>query len=185
RCVGDDKGGLGALSFDQRVDGDGRAVDQLGDGGWLEPALADAVDDALFQLRRGSQALRLDEALGGIVEPDQIGEGTSDIDGDDDHAWPLYLTVLSSVRPRRSRPWIPACAGNDRSLVAGRAVAGINPGFRIRSSGFTSTRDEICVVRDCRIAPAIGRRQKIRDSRGKGKHFRERKECGRGWRLRW
>src|SRR5262249_112420 len=103
RCVGDDKGGLGAVSFDQLVDGDGRAVDQLGDGGWLEPALADAVDDALFQLRRGGQTLRLDEALGGIVEADQIGEGASDIDGDDDHAWRLQpLGALSKAVARMS-----------------------------------------------------------------------------------
>ncbi len=33
RAAGDDQAGLGAGSLDQRVDGDGRAVDQLVDGG--------------------------------------------------------------------------------------------------------------------------------------------------------
>jgi hypothetical protein len=44
-------------------------------------------------------------------------------------------------------------------------------------------------VRDCRIAPTIGRRQKISDTSTKGKDPRtngeETKECGRGLRLRW
>ncbi len=102
RSAGDDEPGLGALSFDQRVDGDGRAVDQFVDDGGFQPALADAVDDALFQLRRRGEALRLNEALGGIVEADQIGEGASDIDGDDDHACLYSLTIFSSARPRGS-----------------------------------------------------------------------------------
>ena len=51
-----------------------------------EPALADAVDDALHELRRRGEALGLDETPGRVVESDQVGEGASDIDCDDDHA---------------------------------------------------------------------------------------------------
>src|SRR5207253_1711008 len=53
RAAGDNEAGLGAFSLDQRVDGDGRAVDQLVDGRSGKSALADAVDDALPGLRRG------------------------------------------------------------------------------------------------------------------------------------
>ena len=86
RAAGDDEPGLGALALDQRVDGDGRTVDQLIDRGGFEAALADAIDDALHELRRRREALGLDEAPGLVVEPDQIGERSPDVDGDDDHA---------------------------------------------------------------------------------------------------
>ena len=45
-----DQAGLGALALDQRVDGGGRAVDQLVDRAGVDAALAEAVDDALRQL---------------------------------------------------------------------------------------------------------------------------------------
>ena len=94
RAAGDDQPGLGALALDQRVDGDGRAVDQLVDGGRRKAALPDAVDDALHQVRRRRQALGLHEAPDGVIEPDQIGEGPSDIDCDDDHATQLLSTPV-------------------------------------------------------------------------------------------
>ena len=81
----DDQAGLGALALDQRVDGDGRAVDQLVDGGGLDAALAQAVDDALHELRRRGEALGLHERLRRLVEADEVGEGSADIDGDDKH----------------------------------------------------------------------------------------------------
>ena len=93
RAAGDDEAGLGALSFDQRIDGDGRAVDQLVDGGGGKGALADAVDDPLPELRRGGEALGLHEATIGVVEADEIGEGASDIDGDNEHARRLQRTA--------------------------------------------------------------------------------------------
>ncbi len=108
-AAGDDQAGLGALAFDQRVDGDGRAVDQLVDGGGGEAALADAVDDALHQLGRRGQALGLDEPAGGIIEPDQVGEGASDIDGDDDHAIELPPRFLAS--------W-PGCAKRNPGILS-------------------------------------------------------------------
>ena len=122
RAAGDHEAGLGAFSLDQRVDGDGRAVDQLVDGGGGKSALADAVDDALPELRRGGEALGLHEATVGVVEPDQIGEGASDIDGDDKHAWRLQPTASQDLRRARD------------------------------------TQRIFNVVRDCRIAPAVGRR---------------------------
>src|SRR5262249_28814195 len=85
--------GARALALDQGVDGDGRAVDQLVDGGDLDAALGDAVDDALHQVRRRAQALGLGEAAGPIVEADQVGERPADVDHDDENA----------VRPRTRR----------------------------------------------------------------------------------
>ena len=61
RTLGDDQRRLRALALDQRVDGDGRAVDQFIDGVGRKPALADAVEDALRQLVRRGEALGLDE----------------------------------------------------------------------------------------------------------------------------
>jgi hypothetical protein len=41
------------------------------------------------------------------------------------------------------------------------------------------------IVRDCRIAPTIGRQRKISDTPQKGKDLKETGECGHGWRLWW
>ena len=87
RTAGDDQAGAGALALDQRVDGDGRAMDQLIDGASVEPALADAVDDAARELGRGGETLGLDEPILLGVEADQIGKRASNVDGNDDHAW--------------------------------------------------------------------------------------------------
>jgi hypothetical protein len=86
RAAGDDQPGLGTLAFDQRIDGDGRAVDQLVDRGGDQPALADAVDDALLELRGSGEALGLHELPARLVEPDQIGKGAADIDRNNNHA---------------------------------------------------------------------------------------------------
>ena len=86
RAAGDDEPGLGALALDQRIDGDGRAVDQLVDRGDVDAALADAVDDPLYQVGGRGEALRLHESAERIVESDQIGERAADVDRDEDHA---------------------------------------------------------------------------------------------------
>src|SRR5262249_32022984 len=148
RAAGDDKPGSCPRPFDQRVDGNGRAMDQLVDYSGGESALADAIDDALLQLCRRGEALCLNEAPGGVVKSDQVGEGSSNVDGDDDHA-------DSPLVRHESGP----------GHAAARAIRG----------GWN-------VVLDCR-APDIGRRQKISDSRAKGKDFRESAECGRCLRL--
>ena len=85
-AAGDDQAGLGALALDQRVDGDGRAVDQLVDRGRFDAALVQAVDDALHELGGRGQALGLHECAGLGIEAEQVGEGSSDVDGDDKHA---------------------------------------------------------------------------------------------------
>src|SRR5262249_34847387 len=82
----DDQVGLRALALDQCVDRRGRAVDQLVDRAGLKPALADAVDDALHEVVRRGQALRLQEAAGPVVEADQVGERPPDVDRRYDHA---------------------------------------------------------------------------------------------------
>ena len=95
RAAGDDEAGLGSLSLDQRVDGDGRAMDQLVDGRGGESAPADAIDDALHQVSRRGEALRLHEAACCIFQPDQISEGASDIDRNNNHAIQLRSTSCS------------------------------------------------------------------------------------------
>jgi hypothetical protein len=85
-AAGDDQAGCGALALDQRIDGDGRAVDELVDRLGLEAALAQAIDDALNQVGRGGQALGLHEGAGRLVEPDEIRECSADVDGNDQHA---------------------------------------------------------------------------------------------------
>src|SRR6187549_2289520 len=86
--------GFRALTLDQGVDGGGRAVDQFVDPAGVETALPQAVDHALRELRRRGQALRLDEGLRLVVEPDQIGEGAADINRNKDHANAPTLTAL-------------------------------------------------------------------------------------------
>src|SRR6185369_168383 len=100
RAARDHEPGLGAFALDQRIDGDGRAVDQLVDGGGLEAALVDAIDDALHQLGWRGEALGLDEALRLVVEADQIRERPSDIDCDDDHASKTPGLRLDATLPR-------------------------------------------------------------------------------------
>ncbi len=85
-AAGDDQPGLRALALDQRVDGDGRAVDQLVDRGRFDAALAQAVDDALHQLGGRGETLGLHECAGLGIKAEQVGEGPPDIDGDDKHA---------------------------------------------------------------------------------------------------
>src|SRR5262249_37896508 len=147
RAAGDDKPGSCPRSFDQRVDGNGRAMDQLVDYSSGESALADAIDDPLLPLCWRGEALCLNEAAGGVVKSDQVGESSSNVDSDDDHA--------DSPLVRHE---------SDPEHAAARAIRG----------GWN-------VVRDCRIAPDIGRRQKISDSRAKGKDFRESAESGCGF----
>src|SRR5580693_442551 len=84
-AAGDDQSGLGAFALDQRVDGDGRAVDQLVDRGSRQAALADAVENALRELMRRRQALGLDEFARLVVEADKVGKGAADVDGNSDH----------------------------------------------------------------------------------------------------
>src|SRR5262245_9919497 len=86
RAAGDDEARLRALAFDQRVDGDGPAGTGLVDRRGGKPALADAVDDTLAELRGRGEARGLDEPPGRLVEPDKIGEGASNIDGNNNHA---------------------------------------------------------------------------------------------------
>ena len=84
-AAGNDQSGLGALALDQRIDGNGRAVDQFLDRGGREPAFADAIEDALRQFMRRRQAFGLDELFRLVVEADEVGKRAADIDGNSDH----------------------------------------------------------------------------------------------------
>src|SRR6185436_6052895 len=81
----DQQAGLRALALDQRVDGGGRAVDELVDRLGLEAALLDAVDDALDQAVRRGQALRIAELAGLVVEGHEVGKRAADIDCNYEH----------------------------------------------------------------------------------------------------
>ena len=103
-AAGDDQAGLRALALDQRIDRDGRAMDQLVHGRGGKPTLVDAVDDSLRELRGRGEALGLHESLGGIIEADEIGEGAPDIDRNHNHAgtspWPSYTRMCRQRNPR-------------------------------------------------------------------------------------
>ena len=85
RAGGDDQPCPGALALDQRVDGNGRAVDQFLDGSGLQSAFADAIEHTLAEFGRCGQALCFDEFARLVVEADEVGEGPADVDRDDDH----------------------------------------------------------------------------------------------------
>ncbi len=78
----------GALALDQRVDGDGRAVDQRGDAGRRKVCFADAIDDAVHGIARRRGCLGVMDAAGRIVESDEIGKSTADIDCHEDQGPP-------------------------------------------------------------------------------------------------
>ena len=74
--------GLGTGALEQRVDGDGRAVQKQmgyveGDAGALDRRL-DALDQRVMRRQR----LAEEEPSGAFVEGGEIGEGAADIDGD-------------------------------------------------------------------------------------------------------
>jgi len=78
-------------------------VNELIDGGGFEPALAQAIDDALDQVSRRGQALGLHEGALGLVESDEIRERSPDIDRNDEHADPPGgpVEVYAVVSPSR------------------------------------------------------------------------------------
>ena len=86
RAARDDQACACALALDQRVDRGGGPVDQLGNLADGDPALVQAVNDALHQIARRRQAFSLQEALRLRIEADQIREGAADVDCYDDHA---------------------------------------------------------------------------------------------------
>src|SRR5712671_2086584 len=77
----DDERGLGALALDQRIDGSGRTVNQFVDGAGLDSALVQAINDALYQVGWRGETLGLHEGLFGFVKAEQVREGSSDVDG--------------------------------------------------------------------------------------------------------
>src|SRR5665213_4575601 len=60
-------------------------MDQLVDLARLNATFLEAVDDALGEFRWRGQALGLHEGLRLVVEPDQVGERSADIDRNENH----------------------------------------------------------------------------------------------------
>ena len=80
-------------------------MDQLIDAVGLYAALAQAVDDAVHELRRGAKALGLNESPVFLVEAEEVGEGSANIDRNDKHEALRGLVVgwrrTASVAPAR------------------------------------------------------------------------------------
>ena len=89
-----------ALAFDECVDCRRRAMNHLVDAVDRQRALVDAIDDALNQILRRSQALGLEETVRRFVECHQIGEGAADINSNDGHfVCPRTGTWFDALRP--------------------------------------------------------------------------------------
>ena len=81
-----DQRGASALLLQHRVDGDGRAVQDLVERGHLAAREAQALGDAAGRIGRHGRGLRGDDAA--VDAAHQVGESSPDIDADDVHAPP-------------------------------------------------------------------------------------------------
>ena len=78
-----DQSAFRATPLDQRVDDQrGPVVEEVGLGG-LEISLPEAVKDPLDKIPVRRRALGIDHVAGIVIERDKVGEGASDIHGDD------------------------------------------------------------------------------------------------------
>ena len=71
-----------ALAFEERVDADGRAVDDEAAIFEADARLVDAVEDTLEERARRAQRLAVDDGARGLVERHEIREGATDVDAD-------------------------------------------------------------------------------------------------------
>ena len=71
-----------ALAFEERVDADGRAVDDETAVLELDARLVDAVEHTLEERVRRAQRLAVDDGARGLVERHEIREGAANVDAD-------------------------------------------------------------------------------------------------------
>ena len=74
--------GARAFALGERVDHDGRAVDELFDLGRVYLAPGDHVEHALREVVRRRGDLRDPNLAGLLVDDDEVGEGAADVGGD-------------------------------------------------------------------------------------------------------
>ena len=107
-ALGRDEAGPGALALEERVDADGRAVDD-------EPAvreprarLVDAAEHAVEEIARRAERLGGDDRAGGLVERDQVREGAADVDADSESHFPRSIGRAGRRRKRVRVAWVRA-----------------------------------------------------------------------------
>ena len=81
KAFGNDERGVGAFALEDRVDGNGRAVEEEADIAVIGLGLGDAVVDALDQPLGGREGLAEGELAARLVEHGDIGKGAADIGG--------------------------------------------------------------------------------------------------------
>ncbi len=82
KAFGDQQRGVGAGALQQRVDGDGRAVQEQVGVLHIQPGAVQRVLDAVDEVCMRGQGLAEMQRAGALVERRQIGEGAADVDGD-------------------------------------------------------------------------------------------------------
>src|SRR5262245_12095819 len=82
RALRDHESGVGASLLDGDVDRDRRAMNEVVSVPRRNAGLRQAVPDALRQLMRRREGLRLDDAARGFVVGDEVGKGAANVGGD-------------------------------------------------------------------------------------------------------
>ena len=87
KTFGDQERRLGTGSLEQRVDDNGRAVQEQVALGQVNPGAIEGVLDALVQMPVGRQGLAKGDLAPGLVKAGHVGEGAANIDGDAQAWW--------------------------------------------------------------------------------------------------
>ncbi len=93
-ALGRDEARPGPCSLEERIDADGRAVDDEAAVRELRARLVDAAEHAVEQIARRAERLAGGDGARGLVEHDQVREGAADVDADS-------LCHASAPQPRR------------------------------------------------------------------------------------
>ena len=79
--LGDQQGRAGPVAFEQRVDGDGGAMQEQVAVGQVDARTVERVLNALVQVAMGGQGLAKGDLARGLVKAGHVGEGAADVDG--------------------------------------------------------------------------------------------------------
>ncbi len=105
KAAGDQQSDAAALSFEDGVGRDGRRVEELNDARQpLADRLLEAVDHALRRIsRRRWNLVGVDRS--GLVEPHEIGEGPTNLNGDSDAGTHVSITPARPTRHAAGQGW--------------------------------------------------------------------------------
>ena len=81
-ALGRDEARPGPCSLEERIDADGRAVDDEAAVRELRARLVDAAEHAVEEIARRAERLAGGDGARGLVEDDQVREGAADVDAD-------------------------------------------------------------------------------------------------------